>query len=131
MAKYLKYTDDEPEATAAPESDGYTTLQYGDSGEAVRELQIKLKELGFFTGTPLGNYKTLTASAVQSYQKAMGLSADGIATPELQKMIFAGKLPESEMKETGLFEQLPENLTYPNVSPQLYARARQVWAEIP
>jgi len=96
MAKYLKYTDDEPEATAAPEGEEYTTLQYGDSGEAVRELQIRLKELGFFTGTPLGNYKTLTASAVQSYQKAMGLSADGIATPELQKMIFAGKLPESE-----------------------------------
>lgn len=97
MAKYLKFDGNEPEGTNKPENgNGYVTLQYGDSGEAVRELQIKLAELGFFTGTPLGNYKTLTSSAVQSYQKAMGLTADGVATPELQEMIFAGKLPETQ-----------------------------------
>lgn len=34
-----------------------------------------------------------------------------------------GKLPESEMKEIKLFETLPCNLTYPNVSPLLYQEA--------
>ncbi len=37
-----------------------------------------------------------------------------------------GKLPESEMSETRLFEQLPENLTYPNVTPVLYAEAAKL-----
>ena len=81
----------EPAPTRVPTEteDGYTTLQEGDSGQAVKELQIRLKELGYFTGATLGNYRTLTMSAVKAYQKAMGLTEDGIATPKLQKMIFA------------------------------------------
>lgn len=38
-----------------------------------------------------------------------------------------GMLPESEMKETRLFDILPNTLTYPNVSPVLYAEARKLW----
>ena len=34
-----------------------------------------------------------------------------------------GELPESEMAEVRLFDQLPDNLTYPNVSPRLYYEA--------
>lgn len=37
-----------------------------------------------------------------------------------------GELPDSEMGETALFEVLPENLTYPNVSPLLFREARKV-----
>lgn len=100
---YLRFSDEtdvSPSATPAPTPDtdqsDYQTLQYGDSGEAVRKLQEQLQKLGYFNGTPLGNYRSQTTSAVQAYQSAMGLKADGIATPELQKMIFAGKLPEIE-----------------------------------
>ena len=34
-----------------------------------------------------------------------------------------GRLPESEMKETKIFDTLPAALTYPNTSPVLYAEA--------
>lgn len=34
-----------------------------------------------------------------------------------------GELPESEMSETRLFEQIPDHLTYPHVTPVLYAEA--------
>lgn len=34
-----------------------------------------------------------------------------------------GTLPESEMQETRLFDVLPDNLTYPNVTPELMAQA--------
>ncbi len=34
-----------------------------------------------------------------------------------------GQMPESEMQEVGLFDALPENLTYPNVTPRLFAEA--------
>ena len=37
-----------------------------------------------------------------------------------------GVLPESEMKETALFDTIPEDLTYPNVSPRLYAEAAKI-----
>ena len=37
-----------------------------------------------------------------------------------------GELPESEMSETRLFEQMPEKLTYPNVTPLLYAEAKKL-----
>lgn len=36
-----------------------------------------------------------------------------------------GALPESEMKETGLFETLPENLTYPGITPGLFRQAEE------
>ena len=39
-------------------------------------------------------------------------------------------LPESKMQEVRLFETLPEELTYPNVSPLLYAQAEKVLREI-
>ena len=36
-----------------------------------------------------------------------------------------GDLPDSEMAEIRLFEVLPENLTYPNVTPRLFAEAER------
>ena len=37
-----------------------------------------------------------------------------------------GELPESEMKETKIFDTLPAELTYPQTSPKLYAEAKKV-----
>lgn len=34
-----------------------------------------------------------------------------------------GRLPESEMKEVSFFERLPENLTYPEITPVLFQNA--------
>lgn len=36
-----------------------------------------------------------------------------------------GELPRSEMAEVRLFDALPQNLTYPNVSPELYREAEK------
>lgn len=41
-----------------------------------------------------------------------------------------GTLPESEMAEVRLFAGLPENLTYPNVSPHLYREAAKRLADL-
>lgn len=40
------------------------------------------------------------------------------------------ELPESEMKEVRLFKELPENLTYPNVSPLLYEEAYKLYRSL-
>ena len=36
-----------------------------------------------------------------------------------------GPMPESEMAELRQFDQLPESLTYPQVTPQLYAQVQR------
>ena len=37
-----------------------------------------------------------------------------------------GELPESEMQEIGIIDELPENLTYPQTSPVLYQEAEKL-----
>lgn len=41
-----------------------------------------------------------------------------------------GRLPDSEMGEVALFDSLPENLTYPNVTPRLFAEAEKVLRQL-
>ena len=37
-----------------------------------------------------------------------------------------GKLPESEMQEIGLFDSLPDELTYPRVTPEFFKEAEKL-----
>ena len=37
-----------------------------------------------------------------------------------------GEMPNSEMKEIAAFDLLPDNLTYPQTSPSLYAEAEKL-----
>lgn len=54
----------------------------GSRGDEVRQIQNKLKSLGFFTGTVDGIYGVKTQSAVKQFQKSVGITADGIAGPK-------------------------------------------------
>ncbi len=54
----------------------------GSRGEEVRQIQKKLKSLGFFNGTVDGIYGTQTKSAVRRFQASVGITADGIAGPK-------------------------------------------------
>lgn len=56
--------------------------QLGSRGTEVRNIQNKLKKLGYYTGTVDGIYGSGTRSAVIKFQKNCGLTADGIAGPK-------------------------------------------------
>lgn len=56
-----------------------TYLSKGDSGTAVKELQEKLNKLGYNCGVADGIFGSATEGAVIQFQKANGLSADGLA----------------------------------------------------
>lgn len=56
-----------------------TTLRRGDRGESVQKLQSDLNALGFACGEADGIYGAKTCAAVRAFQRAQGLSADGIA----------------------------------------------------
>lgn len=57
----------------------YAVSKYGSNGTEVKELQKKLKELGYYAGRTDGIFGTETQNAVKKFQKSVGLTADGIA----------------------------------------------------
>ncbi len=56
--------------------------KYGSRGEEVRQIQNKLKELGYYSGSVDGIFGTKTQSAVKAFQRNCGLTVDGIAGPK-------------------------------------------------
>jgi hypothetical protein len=55
------------------------TLKPGDSGTPVKQLQRALAHLGYSPGAADGSYGDGTKSAVERFQTAHGLTADGVA----------------------------------------------------
>ena len=84
----------ETTATATAVSVDWPTLRKNDSGENVAQLQEALIQLGYLTGKADGNYGASTVSAVKEFQKANGLTQDGTAGKETQKVLFSGKAKE-------------------------------------
>ena len=60
----------------------------GDKGNHVAKLQEALTITGYYSGKISGNYGELTEKAVKAFQKAKGLSADGIAGSSTIKALF-------------------------------------------
>lgn len=64
-----------------------TLSKYGSRGNEVRQIQTRLKELGYNPGTIDGIYGTNTQNAVKAFQRDKGLSVDGIAGPKTLKAL--------------------------------------------
>jgi N-acetylmuramoyl-L-alanine amidase len=60
------------------EQSTYALSRYGSTGDEVKKIQTKLKELGYYSGSVDGIYGTATKNAVTSFQKNCGITADGI-----------------------------------------------------
>ena len=68
-----------------------TLSKVGSQGDEVRQIQKKLKELGYDPGKADGIYGEQTKNAVIAFQKAKGLSADGIAGPKTLEALGISK----------------------------------------
>ncbi len=73
-----------PTATPAP-----TTLRRGSSGDDVRNLQQRLKALGYYDGAVDGSYGAGTEAAVKAFQSRNGLAADGKAGEKTQALLYS------------------------------------------
>ena len=87
----------EPGTTPAPDGGGaqeatYTTLKTGSTGNAVKNLVTELKKQGYYSGNITNKYTTAVADAVKAFQKAKGLSVDGVAGAATQHKLF-GTVP--------------------------------------
>jgi Putative peptidoglycan binding domain/L,D-transpeptidase catalytic domain len=74
-------------------------LRIGDSGPAVLEVQQRLSGLGFWLGEIDGHYGQLTRQAVMAFQKAEGLTRDGVAGPRTRQHLPAASRPEPRVAE--------------------------------
>lgn len=74
--------------TTAPVCLDYT-LASGHTGYAVKALQSRLKELGYYKKAVDGQYGAGTVSAVKAYQKAQKLTQTGKADSRTQRMLFS------------------------------------------
>lgn len=53
------------------------SIQQGSTGETVRQIQTKLKQWGYYTGSVDGIYGSATVKAVRYFQQKNGLTVDG------------------------------------------------------
>lgn len=75
-----------------PNNSGYSRLLKVTSplmyGNDVKKVQARLNQLGYKAGSVDGYYGNNTRNAVIRFQKAKGLSADGIVGPQTWKKLF-------------------------------------------
>ena len=73
----------------------YALLQWGDSGEAVTNLQKRLSELGYYSGVADGVFSDDMVAVVRRFQASAGLEETGVASIELQELAFSDAAPLS------------------------------------
>ena len=86
-----------PEPSATPRS-----LQRGfTDNDDVREIQKKLKELGYYKGSADGDFGPGTEEAVIAFQKANGLTADGKAGQKTLEKLYGDKAVSAKSAASG------------------------------
>ena len=78
----MAVTPDPSQPTPAPD------LRHNSVGPEVEELQARLKELGYYQGEIDGRFGDGTREAVMAFQKAAGLTADGIVGEKTREALW-------------------------------------------
>lgn len=77
------------------------TVKLGDKGSDVKEIQQRLKELKYFSGSATGDFGEKTEAAVKSFQKRNGLSTDGNIGENTREVLFSEDAKEAKTGGTG------------------------------
>ncbi|MFS1513138.1 spore cortex-lytic enzyme [Chengkuizengella sp. SCS-71B] len=85
-------------------------VKYGSAGNDVRELQGRLKHLGFYNGKVDGDFGSNTLKSVKWFQWEFGLTADGIVGPKTKLKLWRA----TKAWKPG--ENIQNNVTYTNHS---------------
>ena len=103
--KYFKQTDysnssvgpaQKPSGGGSSSSSEPSVLKNGSQGSAVEKLQKRLKALGYFEEDVTGYFGSYTEKCVKEYQKAAGLTVDGIAGSDVLGTIYKDDAPKKE-----------------------------------
>ena len=100
---YKTYVSVTKTASSSSSSSSTTRLEKGSTGSDVKDLQTKLKKLGYYDAYVDGDYGDTTVAAVKAFQKKYNLTADGIAGKEtLKKLDSAYKNADSDKDDDSL-----------------------------
>jgi hypothetical protein len=77
------------EKPPAPEPKPRQVLKKGMTGGDVPVLQLRLKELGYYSGLVDGDFGPATLKSLQKAQEALGLKVDGVCGPATWKALSA------------------------------------------
>ena len=98
-----------------------TISRFGSSGNEVKQIQQKLKEWGYYKGEVDGVYGSKTQSAVRAFQKANGLTVDGIAG---EKTLSAIGISSSSSGSSGSSQSSSNSSDLNLLSRLVYGEAR-------
>lgn len=87
----LYAVDLRPVVIARGEVPAFRALSRGAVGEDVAQLQQLLSDLGYYSGAADGSFGSLTSQAVRRWQKAQGVTADGVVRDG--DLVFVPALP--------------------------------------
>ncbi|MBR6220205.1 MAG: peptidoglycan-binding protein [Clostridia bacterium] len=73
---------------ATPVPGVYEELKLGSTGDSVVQLQLRLRELGYYEGKADGGYGEITEGAVKQAQQAYGLPVNGVADQAFQEKVY-------------------------------------------
>lgn len=90
------------------ESSTFALSRYGSTGTEVKNIQTKLKSLGYYNGAVDGIYGTQTKNAVTAFQRNCGITVDGIAGP--QTLLYLGLGGSSSSSVSGKYTAEEINL---------------------
>lgn len=90
----------------------FVVSKLGSTGNEVKKIQKKLKELGYYNGNADGIYGSATKTAVTKFQKNCGLTADGICGSKTLLYLGLG----------GSSSSSSNNTTYSNEDVELLAK---------
>ena len=119
-----------PKPTAAPTpaltpDAAYDTLRPGERGDAVKKMQQRLKELGYYKGEVDGVFGKQTKGAVMRFQRSNGLDRDGIAGKRTLTVLYQYEGVIAAATPT------PEPLSAPAVAPAADPTAEEPAPESP
>ncbi len=80
-------------------------LQRGSNGQAVVNLQNRLRVLGFYNGPTTGYYGSLTETAIRQFQASRAIQVNGIAGPQTQAALYRSGGGSGGGNYTGVYLQ--------------------------
>lgn len=99
-------------------SNAPSVYRNGSSGAEVKKIQQRLADLGYYNGAIDGNFGDATEEAYKAFQKAAGLTVDGIAG-DSRNTLYSEDAPEAPKADTTakVEEDKPEEETTAPTEP--------------
>ncbi len=105
-------------ASGAPKCKAFIELKYGDTGTRVKELQKRIKALGYYDGEIGGHFRSKTRNGVKAFQKAIGVKQTGVATVCLLEKLFAADAPSAANTPAPTSAPTPTPAPEPTPTPE-------------